>query len=132
MAPVMIAALFWKRSTKWGALAATLFTAACLIYFAVLQNIGHPGQVIWQIGQGKEAIKLLFINPRGDISFWNGFMTVAPMVVGSALCMITVSLLTRAPSPATIAKYFPQPSAVPLSPVAEPAPAVGQYVPKAA
>ncbi len=25
MSPVMVAALFWKRSTKWGALAATLF-----------------------------------------------------------------------------------------------------------
>ncbi len=31
MAPVMIAALFWKRSTKWGALASTLFVAATLI-----------------------------------------------------------------------------------------------------
>src|SRR5436190_19250620 len=28
MAPVMIAALFWKRSTKWGALASTLWVAA--------------------------------------------------------------------------------------------------------
>src|SRR6266481_7745943 len=57
MAPVMVAALFWKRSTKWGALAATLFTAACLIYFAVLQNTHKAGDVIWQLGQGKEAIK---------------------------------------------------------------------------
>ncbi len=30
MAPVMIAALFWKRSTKWGALASTLWVAFCL------------------------------------------------------------------------------------------------------
>ena len=30
MAPVMIAALFWKRSTKWGALASTLWVASCL------------------------------------------------------------------------------------------------------
>src|SRR5207248_10365209 len=46
MAPVMVAALFWKRSTKWGALAATLFTAGCLIYFAVLQNSHKAGDVI--------------------------------------------------------------------------------------
>src|SRR5439155_10279404 len=58
MAPVMIAALFWKRSTKWGALAATLFTAGCLVLFAVLQNTHKPGDIIWQLGQGKDAIKV--------------------------------------------------------------------------
>jgi SSS family solute:Na+ symporter len=108
MAPIMVAALFWKRSTKWGALAAALFTAACLLYFAVLQNSRHPGDVIWQIGQGKTALKLLFINARGDVSFWNGFMTVVPMVFGSAFCMIAGSLLTKPPSPATLDKYFPR------------------------
>jgi Na+/proline symporter len=106
MAPVMIAALFWKRSTKWGALAATLFTAACLIYFAVLQNTHKAGDVICQIGQGKEAIKVLFLNPRGDVSFWNGFMTVVPMVFGSTLLMIIISLVTRPPSQKTIDRYF--------------------------
>jgi len=107
LAPVMIAALFWKRSTKWGALAATLFTAGCLVYFAVVQNLGHPGDILWQIGSGKEAIKVLFLNPRGDVSFWNGFMTVVPMVFGSALCMIVFSLVSRPPSQSTIEKYFP-------------------------
>jgi hypothetical protein len=38
MAPVMIAALFWKRSTKWGALASTLFVASTLTIFACLQG----------------------------------------------------------------------------------------------
>ena len=42
MAPVMIAALFWKRSTKWGALAATLFVAATLIGSAMLQGKPIP------------------------------------------------------------------------------------------
>jgi len=107
MAPVMIAALFWKRSTKWGALAATLFTAACLIYFAVLQNTHKAGDVIWQLGQGKDAIKVLYLNPRPDVTFWNGFMTVVPMVFGSALLMFVFSLITRPPGQATIEKYFP-------------------------
>lgn len=107
MAPVMVAALFWKRSTKWGALASTVFVAACLIYFALLQTAHKPGDVLWQLGQGKDAIKVLFLNPRGDVSFWNGFMTVVPMVFGSALCMMVGSLLSRAPSRATIEKYFP-------------------------
>lgn len=38
MAPVMVAALFWKRSTKWGALASTLFVAVTLIGSAFLQG----------------------------------------------------------------------------------------------
>jgi SSS family solute:Na+ symporter len=109
MAPVMVGALFWKRSTKWGALASTLFVAACLLYFALLQNAHKPGDIIWQIGQGKDAIKVLFLNPRGDVSVWNGFMTVVPMVFGSALCMILGSLLTRPPSQVTIDKYFSSP-----------------------
>src|SRR5712691_4600005 len=50
MAPIMIAALFWKRSTKWGALASTLFVAASVIGSAVLQNTHAPGEVIWQVG----------------------------------------------------------------------------------
>ncbi|MGA2660860.1 MAG: sodium:solute symporter family protein [Verrucomicrobiota bacterium] len=115
MAPIMVAALFWKRSTKWGALAAALFTAACLLYFAVLQNSRHPGDVIWQLGHGQTALKLLFINPRGDVSFWNGFMTVVPMVFGSAFCMLAGSLLTRAPSRETLDKYFPRAESQPAS-----------------
>jgi Na+/proline symporter len=107
MAQVMVAALFWKRSTKWGALAATLFTAGCLILFVVLQNTHKAGDIVWQIGQGKDAIKVLFLTPRGDVSFWNGFMTVVPMVVGATLCMIFGSLMTKPPNAATIEKYFP-------------------------
>src|SRR5262249_51640854 len=106
IAPVMIAALFWKRSTKWGALAATLYTAACLIYFAIAQNTHKAGDILWQLGQGADAVKVLFLNPRGDVTFWNGFMTVVPMVFGSAFLMVLVSLVTRPPSQSTIEKYF--------------------------
>ena len=118
LAPVMIAALFWKRSTKWGALASTLFTAGCLVAFAILQNTHQPGDVIWQIGQGNDAVKVLFLNARGDVGFWNGFMTVVPMVIGSALCMIIGSLLTPLPSLNTIEKYFPtsRPAVLPTPP----------------
>jgi hypothetical protein len=34
-------------------------------------------------------------------------MTVVPMVVGSALCMLLGSLLTRPPSQETLDRYFP-------------------------
>src|SRR5580704_16763199 len=42
MAPVMVAALFWKRSTKWGALAATVFVATALIGTGFLQGTPVP------------------------------------------------------------------------------------------
>jgi SSS family solute:Na+ symporter len=191
MAPVMIAALFWKRSTKWGALASTLFVAASLITFAMLQgkpavppapkpaavklesspsrpdtnvmaktspasaidtnapaiavssnsistnvamtnsiftnaNVaalkppasgtagGVPAkpkiEIIWQPGG---TIVLSRAPATGDVRFLNtaatpggGYMTVVPMVFGSALCMIIFSLLTPPPSRETIDKYF--------------------------
>jgi SSS family solute:Na+ symporter len=102
MAPVMVAALFWKRSTKWGALAATVFVATFLIWTAVMQANHKPNDVLWQLG----ADKVFFINPRGDVAFWNGFMTVVPMVFGSAICVLLFSAITRPPSQATITKYF--------------------------
>jgi hypothetical protein len=37
----------------------------------------------------------------------NGFLPVFPMVVGSALLMLFVSLGTKPPSKETIEKYFP-------------------------
>jgi len=188
--------LFWKRSTKWGALASTLFVAATLIGFALMQgkptpppavkppqasvqqtnavakvaaasvgtnasDVAKPLQasvqqtnavanvaampvgtntsdvakpvgeikpavpagpavvpakpkvdVIWQVG---DRIILSRAPPTGDVRFWNaagtptgGYMTVVPMVFGSALCMILFSLLTRPPSRATVDKYFPK------------------------
>src|SRR5207249_479669 len=51
MAPVMVAALFWKRSTKWGALAASIFVAVTLAGSAVLANTHKPGEVLWQVGE---------------------------------------------------------------------------------
>ncbi len=42
MAPVMVAALFWKRSTKWGALASTLWVAFCLMGTWWLQAYSDP------------------------------------------------------------------------------------------
>jgi hypothetical protein len=197
MAPVMIAALFWKRSTKWGALASTLFVAGTLTTFAFLQGKPAPPPVapakpavsqaqvrpvattatnavldsnavvnfhldtnandtnaqlvaelkaatppaetnvvskpaltipvvtppkpkldiIWKVG---DHVILSRAPATGDVRFWNsstepagGYMTVAPMVFGSAICMILFSLLTKPPGRATIDKYFSKTKASP-------------------
>ena len=38
LVPLLVAALFWKNSTRWGALATTLWTAAAVMAVAVIQN----------------------------------------------------------------------------------------------
>jgi SSS family solute:Na+ symporter len=107
MAPVMIAALFWKRSTKYGALASTLWVAAWLLLTWYLQRISdgsapRPGQPPTLIFP---SLGHLFERTPGAVTVF-GFLPVVPMVLGSALMMFIVSLLTRPPSQATIDKYF--------------------------
>jgi solute:Na+ symporter, SSS family len=77
LSPLLFAALFWKRSTKWGALAVALWTA-----FAVIYTASTPGALAWF-----------------------GLLPVVPMTIISSVLMIVVSLVTRPPSVATIAKY---------------------------
>src|SRR4029453_10266068 len=55
LSPLLVAALFWKDSTRWGALAATVWTAAAVMGVAVIQNAiaaPPPGRsiVVWAIG----------------------------------------------------------------------------------
>lgn len=107
MSPVMIAALFWKRSTKYGALASTLWVAGWLILTWYLQKLsdgtapkpGQPPVVIFQ------ALGHLFERTTANVTVF-GFLPVVPMVLGSAALMILTSLATKPPSQATIDKYF--------------------------
>jgi SSS family solute:Na+ symporter len=77
LSPLLFAALFWTRSTKWGALAVALWTA-----FAVIYTARVPGALAW-----------------------GGLLPVVPMTVVSCALMGIVSLMTRPPSAATIARY---------------------------
>ena len=106
LSPLLIAALFWRGSTKWGALATTVWTISMVVAVAVFQAIvpaPAPGQnvVVWAAG----GTEVLTRTPGGTAIF--GFMPVVPMVIISALLMWVVSLLTAKPRPSTIEKYFP-------------------------
>jgi SSS family solute:Na+ symporter len=83
--PVVVAALFWKRSTKYGALASILSVAVLWIYFFI---------------QGWK-------NPDYTVA-GSGTMPVAVVLIVSAVAMIVVSLLTRPPEEARVAKFFPK------------------------
>ncbi len=100
LAPLLIAALFWKRSTKWGAFASTLWTATAVISVAVFQSVYANPQVVWKVA-GMDA---LVRTPAGTAVF--GFMPVVPMTIISGLLMILVSLATRPPGRETVGKYF--------------------------
>ncbi len=77
LSPLVFAALFWPRSTKWGALAVTVWTASAVVYTARV---------------------------AGGLA-WFGLMPVVPMTVISCMLMVGVSLLTPPPSDATIQRY---------------------------
>lgn len=106
LSPLLIAALFWRGSTKWGALATTVWTICAVISVAVYQEIvpaPAPGQttISWAIG----GTEVLSRTPGGTAVF--GFMPVVPMVIISAILMIVVSKLTAKPAGDTLEKYFP-------------------------
>ena len=77
LSPLLVAALFWTRSTKWGALAVTVWVAGAVIYTSQV-----PGALAWY-----------------------GLLPVVPMTIISCLLMVGVSLVTPPPSAATIGRY---------------------------
>src|SRR5678809_1568267 len=96
LSPLLVAALFWKGSTKWGALAVTIWTALAVIAVAIFQSAvpaPAPGGnvVVWTLG-GAEALAR---TPGGTAVF--KFMPVVPMVLVSSLLMYVVSLATQKP-----------------------------------
>ncbi len=85
--PVVAAALFWKRSTKFGAFASVLTVVALWVYFFF--SVGH--QADYTVGG-------------------TGVMPVVVIVAASAISMISVSLLTKMPSPSRVDRFFPSSS----------------------
>jgi solute:Na+ symporter, SSS family len=105
LTPLVIGALFWRRSTKWGALACTVWTLAAVAAVAVYQQIvpapaPGPPVVSWSAG----GVDLLARTPGGTAVF--GFAPVVPMTLISAFLMIVISSATAPPGNHTIARYF--------------------------
>jgi solute:Na+ symporter, SSS family len=94
--PIVVAALFWKRSTRAGAIASALSVAALWTWFVVTE---------WD-------------SPDYTLG-GTGVLPVALILAVSTAVLVVVSLLTRPPAAATLAKFFPAEGAV--VPVAGPA-----------
>jgi SSS family solute:Na+ symporter len=106
LSPLLVAALFWKGSTKWGALAVTVWTAVAVVAVAVFQSMvpapaPGPPTLIYSLA----GYEIVTRTPGGTAVL--GFMPVVPMVIVASLLMIIVSLVTSKPRAATIQKYFP-------------------------
>ncbi len=82
--PVIVAALYWRRSTKVGAFASVLTVAVLWTYY-FSQGFGRPDYSV------------------GD----TGVMPVAVIVVASTVAMIAGSLMSRPPDDATLERFFP-------------------------
>jgi SSS family solute:Na+ symporter len=108
LAPVMLAALFWRRSTAYGALAAAVWVAAGLAGLWWLQQHsnpiaptpGHPPVPVFP------ALGRLFERTAANVTI-AGYLPVVFLCLGSAFWMSLISILTPPPSAATLKKYFP-------------------------
>ena len=108
LVPLLVAALFWKNSTRWGALASTLWTAAAVAGVAVIQTSIPPpppgaSVAVWSIGDSA------IVTRAATGTFVLGFLPVVPMTLISAVLMIVASLATKGfakPSEPTLQRYF--------------------------
>ena len=104
LAPLMLAALFWKGSTKWGALASTLWTALAVMAVAVFQATVAPpttGQVVVWSAFGLDLVSRV---PGGTTVI--GFLPVVPMTIVSTLLLVVVSSVTAKPKSSVLRRYF--------------------------
>ena len=82
--PIVIAALFWRRSTKYGAFASVISVAVLWIYFFI-QGWQAPGYTVGG----------------------TGIMPVSVIIAVSAMAMVLGSLMSKPPDSTVIQKFFP-------------------------
>jgi solute:Na+ symporter, SSS family len=87
--PIVFAAIYWKRATQAGAIAAVVVTTVSWLVLFYRDMIAEKP-------------------PGSDELLVFGMMPVMIMVILSSVAMVGVSLVTRPPSAATVAKFFPK------------------------
>jgi SSS family solute:Na+ symporter len=107
LAPLLVAAIFWRRSTRWGAFASTAWTALAVAAVAWIQQTIPPpapgaAVAVWTVA----GVDVVTRAAQGALVL--GFLPVVPMTIVSALLMVIVSRLTPGalPSQAALDRYF--------------------------
>ena len=109
LAPIMLAAMFWRRSTAAGAWAAVVWVAVAMIACWWLHDFSSEMAKTLKPGATAQifpALGDLFLRSKGGVTVY-GYLPVMPMVLISAALVVIVSWCTRPPAQAVIAKYFP-------------------------
>ena len=88
--PIVFAAVYWRRTTAAGVLAAVGVTAAVWWYLFRLSGYGGEYRLFEEHFGGKD-----------------GIMPVALLTVVCAAVLVLVSLATRPPARQTVEKFFP-------------------------
>lgn len=88
--PLIFASLYWKRVTTAGAMA-SIVTAA-----------GIWATLFWRSGWGANKDYLFPEIPN------YGMLPAATMVIGAAVALVLVSLVTKPPADDVVAKFFPE------------------------
>jgi SSS family solute:Na+ symporter len=108
--PILLAALFWRRSTKVGAYLSTLSVFLLTSFFYALADYGANDEYTITgsslLGLGTQVQNLLHGISNRDISPHDGIMPVMVILPVSALMMILGSLLSRPPGDATLHRFF--------------------------
>jgi SSS family solute:Na+ symporter len=107
MSPLLVGALFWRGSTKWGAFASTAWVASAVAAVALIQQtIPPPPPGVFVPVWTAFGVDIVTRGAGGTEVL--GLLPVVAMTVVSALLMIVVSRLTPSsrPDAATMARYF--------------------------
>jgi SSS family solute:Na+ symporter len=81
--PVIVAALYWKRSSAAG-VAASIITTVLLWFYFLIKGWNTPGYTVFE----------------------SGILPVVVILTGSAIMLIVVSLLSKAPNQDCLQRYF--------------------------
>ena len=85
--PLIVAALYWKRLTAWGAYACVLTAIGCWLYLFQDSEFGANGEYAVMLGEYE-------------------VMPVVVIFFSSLVAMVVVSLVTPPPSQETLARHF--------------------------
>jgi len=91
--PLVFAAVYWRRTTKAGIIAAIITTSITWLYF--FAQSGYGGE--W----------LLLTETLSKHGHEDGIMPVAAIFAVCAITLVVVSLMTKPPKPETIENFFP-------------------------
>jgi len=93
--PIVVAAVYWRRVTAWGAIAAVLITAGLWIVLFSRSEFGkNKGYTFPEEPLSLGLFEIPVMNPIATVTF------------ASAVTLIVVSLLTPRPSAAVLQRFF--------------------------